>query len=352
VKRTRLRIAFVDPAQRMKEIRPVAQRRSLFGRIVRIAVIATALVLLCLVYATQPLLWRGRPVDATVPVAPAALERHVRMLSQTLSPRDASNPYHLDDVANYIRVELERRGGRMTEQPYKAGGKMVRNVIASFGPEQGQRIIVGAHYDAFDKHPGADDNASGVAGLIELAGLLGKTDLESRIDLVAYTLEEPPHFATPSMGSYIHAEHLRTSGVPVRVMISLEMIGYFSDAEGSQAFPTPLLGALYPTTGNYITVTGNIGSAWLVRRIKAAMTRASDLPVHSLNGPAHAFGVDLSDQRNYWEFGYPAVMISDTAFHRNPNYHTAGDTADKLDYVRMAKVVWGVHAALKYYAGR
>jgi hypothetical protein len=331
---------------------PVGQRRSLFARIVRVVVAAVAMLILCVVYATQPLLWRGSPATSAVPVAPAALERHVRMLSQTLAPRDASNAYHLDDVANYIRVELERRGGRMTEQPFKAGGKMFRNIIASFGPEQGRRIVVGAHYDAFGGHPGADDNASGVAGLIELAGLLGKTDLESRVDLVAYTLEEPPHFATPSMGSYIHAEHLKTSGIPVRVMISLEMIGCFSDAPDSQAFPSPVLGALYPTTGNYITVTGNIGTAWLVRRIKGAMASASDLPVYSLNGPSHAFGIDLSDQRNYWEFGYPAVMISDTAFYRNRNYHTAADTAEKLDYARMAKVVWGVHAAVTHYAGR
>jgi hypothetical protein len=130
-------------------------------------------------------------------------------------------------------------------------------------------------------------------------------------------------------------------------MISLEMIGYFSDAQGSQEFPVSAMRLLYPSTGNFITVAGTVGEGLLVRRIKRAMSEASDLPVYSLNVPSDTLGVDLSDQRNYWAAGYDAVMISDTAFFRNKSYHTAGDTANRLDYSRMAKVVDGVTAVIR-----
>jgi Zn-dependent M28 family amino/carboxypeptidase len=268
------------------------------------------------------------------------------MLSEMLQPRDAGQPEKLDEVAAYIRTEFARYSTRVIDQPYTVHRASYRNVIASFGPESGERIVVGAHYDTDDAFPGADDNASGVAGLLELGRLLARADLPLRVDLVAYTLEEPPYFASPYMGSAVHAAGLKQAGVPLRLMISLEMIGYFSDVEGSQEFPVSAMGWLYPRTGNFITVAGAVGEGLLVRRIKSAMRAASDLPVYSLNVPSTTLGVDLSDQRNYWALGYDAVMISDTAFFRNKNYHTADDTAEKLDYARMAKVVDGVDAVI------
>jgi Zn-dependent M28 family amino/carboxypeptidase len=214
--------------------------------------------------------------------------------------------------------------------------------------------VVGAHYDAAGPYPGADDNASGVAGLIELAHLLGtsvgtsvgKTALNTQVELVAFTLEEPPYFASSAMGSAVHAQSLRRQRVPVRAMLALEMIGYFSDAPGSQQFPLPCLKLLYPSTGNFITVAGKLGQGALVRRVKRAMRSASPLGVESISAPPSLLGISLSDHRNYWEAGYPAVMITDTAFYRNDNYHGATDTPDTLDYERMARVVQGVRAAV------
>ena len=148
------------------------------------------------------------------------------------------------------------------------------------------------------------------------------------------------------MGSSVHAESLRNQNVQVRAMVSLEMIGCFSDAPNSQYFPVGVLSALYPSKGNFIGVVGRLGDGLLARKMKSAMRNATPLPVYSINAPQFVAGVDFSDQLNYWDAGYRAVMITDTAFYRNRNYHTAEDTADKLDYKRMAMVVEGVYAAV------
>jgi Zn-dependent M28 family amino/carboxypeptidase len=185
-----------------------------------------------------------------------------------------------------------------------------------------------------------------VAGLIELARLLSRKQPPMRVELVAFTLEEPPYFGTTGMGSSVHAESLRKQNIRVRAMFSLEMIGYFSDAPNSQHFPVGILGALYPSTGNYIAVVGRLSDWSLVRRTKATMRNASPLPVYSINAPTFVPGIDFSDQLNYWHAGYNALMITDTAFYRNRNYHTAEDTEEKLDYKRMAMVVEGAYAAV------
>jgi Zn-dependent M28 family amino/carboxypeptidase len=249
-------------------------------------------------------------------------------------------------AAEYIRTEFQRAGARVFDQAYQVEGKTYRNVIAQLGPETNDRIIVGAHYDAAGPYPGADDNASGVAGLIELAYLLNEQQLAITIELVAFTLEEPPHFRTARMGSFVHATSLKQAGVKVRAMFSLEMIGYFSDTSGSQRFPTPLLAAFYPSQGNFISVVGRLREGLLVRRVKAAMLSGSALPVYSINAPTFIPGLDFSDHLNYWNAGYAAVMITDTAFYRNQNYHTAEDTPEKLDFKKMALVVEGVAAGL------
>lgn len=148
------------------------------------------------------------------------------------------------------------------------------------------------------------------------------------------------------MGSAVHARSLAESGTSVRAMICLEMIGYFSDAPNSQRYPIGALGVFYPSTGNFISVVGRVGGGGLVRTVKRAMTASSPLPVYSINAPSFVPGIDFSDHLNYWKEGFPAVMVSDTSFYRNGNYHTVDDTADTLDYQRMAQVVVGVHAAV------
>jgi hypothetical protein len=308
---------------------------------------AAALLLLGVWFrVTQPALFvtRGREAPA---VDPARLEAHVRMLSGALSPRDGAHPGGMDAAARYIRGEMERAGAAVSEQPFDVGGRVYRNVVAAFGPEAGERVVVGAHYDAAGPLPGADDNASGVAGLIELARLLAESPPGLRVELVAYALEEPPYFRTGHMGSAVHARALREQGARVRAMISLEMIGYFSDREGSQRLPSPLLKAVYPTRGDFICVVGKMDQGSLVRQVKRAMLGATRLPVYSVNAPRAIPGIDFSDHASYWDAGYDAVMVTDTAFFRNPNYHTPGDTPDTLDYGRMAMVVQGVYQAVQ-----
>jgi Zn-dependent M28 family amino/carboxypeptidase len=234
-----------------------------------------------------------------------------------------------------------------------------KNIIARFGPQSGQLLVIGAHYDShadaraeitdprgysLDTHtPGADDNASGVAGLLELARLLAREPQAQAIELVAYTLEEPPHFRT-QMGSVQHARSLSAAKRKVRLMLSLEMIGYFSDEPGSQRYPMRVLDHVYPDRGNFIALVGRMGDFAQMREAKALMTGATDLPVHSINAPPLIPGIDFSDHRSYWAEGYPALMLTDTAFYRNRHYHQAGDTFEKLDYERMAKVVQSVYA--------
>lgn len=283
-------------------------------------------------------------------VDPERLKTHVRALSETFQPRDHQHPDNLERTAGYVADALTRAGGRVSSEPYTAGGASYRNVIATFGPDSEERLVIGAHYDAAQGAPGADDNASGVAGLLELAAWLGEHPPPMRVDLVGYTLEEPPHFRRSTMGSKVHARGLREQGVKVRAMISIESIGYFSDAPDSQRYPVAALRLRYPSEGNFIAVVGRTDQGELVDRVHRALGTVSGLSSESLAAPRNLQGVDFSDHASYWDEGYPAVMVTDTALFRNPHYHTPTDTWDTLDYERMAKVVRGVQCAVEALA--
>lgn len=279
------------------------------------------------------------------------LRQHVEMLSLVFSPRDYRHPENLDRTADYIRGHFENSGATVYEQPFVHEGITYKNVIAEYGPSDGPVVVVGAHYDAVVGSPGANDNASAVAGLLELARLFTDASFSSRVILAAYTLEEPPFFGTDLMGSALHARSLKEQGTDVRLMICLEMIGYFTDKPGSQKFPLPFLSLYYPTTGNFIGIVDKLFSTQ-AGRMKRWMRNATDLPVYSINAPAWVPGVDWSDHSSFWKQGYPAVMVTDTAFYRYDAYHTAGDTPDRLDYASMAKVVHGVYGyVMKLAAG-
>ena len=318
---------------------------------VGLSVVAFAVLLIVLV--TQPVL-RTPAATPSPAVDPAALKRHVTALSQTFHPRCYDHPENLEAVARYIERHMASAGGRVQRQNYPVDERTYANIIAEFGPKDGSVVIVGAHYDSNGETdqgtplytPGADDNASGVAGLLALADLLGRHPPARRVQLVAYCLEEPPFFRTTHMGSAVHATRTHDDGVSVLGMISLEMIGRFSDAPGSQTYPADILKLAYPNTGDFISIVGRFQDMGLTRTIKAAMLGASDLPVYSISALPVVPGVDYSDHRNYWPYGYEAVMVTDTAFHRNTDYHTEDDTADRLDYNRMAKVVQGAFAAV------
>jgi Zn-dependent M28 family amino/carboxypeptidase len=321
----------------------LGNKRRRLGMWLLFIAIVLGLIISAWALITRPVLSNIESVNLP-PIDPARLETHVRMLSETFFPRNETHPENLDRAAAYIRQEFKQAQARVSEQTYEARGKTYRNVMAMFGPETKERIVIGAHYDAAGEMPGADDNASGVAGLIELARLFGQRPPQMLTELVAFTLEEPPQFHTAKMGSAIHAASLKQQGVSVRAMIALEMIGCFNDAAGSQGFPNPVLKLLYPSTGNFIAVVSKLDQGSLVRRVKRAMRGATPLPVYSINAPRFVPGIDFSDHLNYWEAGYDAVMITDTAFYRNPRYHTPQDTPQTLDYQRMAMVVQGVYA--------
>jgi Zn-dependent M28 family amino/carboxypeptidase len=181
--------------------------------------------------------------------------------------------------------------------------------------------------------------------------MLGRERLASRVELAAYAPEEPPYFGGDAMGSAVHARWLKEADKGVTAMICLEMLGCFSDVEGSQSVPVSALRFFYPSRGDFAAVVGRIPETALVRRVKGAMLSASDLPVRSIDAPSGLPGIDLSDHLSFWRAGFPAVMVTDTAFYRNPRYHTAEDVPETLDYARMAKVVAGVARAVLDLSG-
>lgn len=296
------------------------------------------------------LLFRRQPSAAqaaTTTADSARLGQHLRYLVSTPQPRNHQHTAVLDSVARYLGRELRRSGGRVQEQAYQVNGQTYRNVIASFGPETGPRLVVGAHYDVCGEQPGADDNGSGTAALLELARLLGQQpQLKQRIELVAYTLEEPPYFRTRHMGSYVHAKSLHDEQAAVTGMVCLEMLGYYDDRRGSQHYPFGPLKLLYGGRGNYVTAVRKLGGGRFARRFSRRYDQTTRLPVKRFIGPAWLPGVDFSDHLNYWQFGYSALLLTDTAFYRNRNYHHSTDSLEKLDLRRLALAVDGVLAAL------
>ncbi|MGY2134049.1 M28 family peptidase [Hymenobacter sp. HD11105] len=277
----------------------------------------------------------------------ARLRQHLLALINTPQPRNYLHLASLNQAASYLEKELIAVGARLSNQPYEVGGQIYRNVIGSYGPAEGPRLIVGAHYDVCGEQPGADDNGSGVAALLELARLLGQQrELKYRVDLVAYTLEEPPFFRTKNMGSYIHARSLHDQNIPVVGMVALETLGYYDDRKGSQDYPFGPLRWVYGSRGNYLTVAQKFGSGRFGRQFARRCRTEAALPVRRFKAPAWLPGIDFSDHLNYWKFGYSAVLITDTAFYRNKHYHEPTDTLDRLDLHRLGLAVDAVLAAL------
>lgn len=307
--------------------------------IARIVFLLALILMLTWVLVARPSFISTVNEVAPVNITEDDLKETVIFLSQTALPRDSKHPQNLNLAADYIKSKFNLSSVDVSFQPYSVDGENYKNVIANFGPDTKEIIIVGAHYDAFSTHAAADDNASGVAGLIELGKLLQKIELKHRVSLVAYTLEEPPYFGSEHMGSFIHASSVHEKNV--RLMISLEMIGYYTDARTSQAFPMPLLKLFYPERGNFIAIVdslfANDGAP-----LKTILNKYTDLPAYSINAPRWIPGIDFSDHRNYWSHGYPAIMVTDTSFYRNHQYHKQQDTYDTLNYKNMAKVVYGV----------
>ena len=274
--------------------------------------------------------------------------KDVEFLTKIRPFRNYENLGTLVKVCNYITQEFENVGLHIEEQKWIARGKEYTNIIASYNSHKFKRLIIGAHYDVCGDQPGADDNASAVAGLLESARLIAKNapNLDYRIDFVAYCLEEPPFFGTNEMGSYIHAKSLYDSKIDVIGMICYEMIGYFSDEPNSQNYPSPELAKIYPSVANFIIVVGIEEYTNFNNRVHKLMSENENIDTQVISFPTNDGLAGLSDQRNYWKFGYKALMINDTSFIRNPNYHLATDTIETLDFDKMTEVINSVYNAM------
>jgi Zn-dependent M28 family amino/carboxypeptidase len=267
------------------------------------------------------------------------LEEHVRTLSVEIGERDMDSHENLRVAGEYIVRVFKKYNYSVESQDYGFGGRAFRNIIASQPGRHFSRevILVGAHYDTVPGSPGADDNASGVAGMLELAKIFSGHRTDRTLKFVAFCNEE-----NGLVGSQVYARRAKEHGETIVAMFSLEMIGYYTDRALLQRYP-PGLRHFYPNAGNFIAVVGHLRWFNLVRKVKAALMKNCSVPVQSLAGVGFIRGVEFSDHASFWREGYPAVMITDTAFYRNPNYHLPTDTLETLDYRRMAEVVKGLY---------
>jgi len=274
------------------------------------------------------------------------LRTHVEVLAGKIGERNVFVYEGLERAAAYIEAELEARGYRVESQEYEVQGKLCRNLIASVaGAREGEgELIIGAHYDTNPGTPGADDNASGVAVLLELAAMAAGHPLNRTVRLVAFVNEEAPWFGTAAMGSLVYARRAKEREAKIQGMISLEMVGYYSNRPGSQTYP-PGFSFFYPDRGNFIALVSDLWSWSWKNEVGRLLRKNTTLPVESTATFRFVPGVDLLDHRSFWDQGYRALMLTDTAFYRNPNYHAASDTPETLDYERMAELtrgLWGV----------
>ncbi|HYK50260.1 MAG TPA: M28 family peptidase [Terriglobales bacterium] len=279
------------------------------------------------------------------------LSEDTKYLSSVIGERNTSTVGSLQATRSYLEERLPAIGYPCIEIPYQLDGETVSNVEVDLrgNSPMNETLIVGAHYDTVHGSPGANDNASGGAALLELARLLKNSKVEKNVRLVFFVNEEPPFFQTASMGSRVYARKLRNDHAAVSAMISLETIGFYSDRPDSQKYP-PLLNLFYPSRGNFIGFVGNSESRPLAREAIRIFRESVRFPSEGIAAPADWPGIGWSDQWSFWQEEYPAIMITDTAPFRYRYYHTRSDTADKIDFERMARVVVGVERVVKTLA--
>lgn len=256
--------------------------------------------------------------------------------------RNFKDVQELNRVSAWIREQMRLFGIPCQYQNYKVNDEPYRNVVCSLKNINTDKVIIGAHYDVFEDKSGADDNASGVAGVIETARILAseRKRLKASVDFVFYTLEEPPYAGTEQMGSFIHAKSLEKQKENIQGIYILEMIGYF-DSNLVQEYPIGLKW-LYPSHGNFIATVGNLQSREMTADYCNAMKNLNQLQCERIIAPSFVQSMDFSDHLNYWSLGYPAMLITDTGSYRNKNYHTDQDRIETLDVGKMAQVVNGL----------
>ena len=279
------------------------------------------------------------------------LQGHVQRLAGEIGIRHCLNPTAyaaLEKSAGYLRSVWQSQGYEVHEQPYDAHGRTVRNlwVEKKDSDGSGKLWVIGAHYDSVPECPAANDNASGVAALLELSGLLASLEVAGTVHFVAFVNEESPFGLTPLMGSRVYSRKLAQEGLKVDGMISLETLGCYSDQENSQKYPPPFH-LFYPTKANFIAFVGNYASKKWVHLFGRLFRASCDFPSEGFAPPTFIADINRSDHWSFWQEGYPAFMVTDTAPFRYPYYHTPWDTPEKIDYPRFARVVVGIGRVLR-----
>ena len=279
------------------------------------------------------------------------LRAHVETLAVAIGERNVFQPEALHAAAEYIEQQLHAQGYGVARQVYRAKRVESANLEATRSGSKwsNEIILIGAHYDSVVGSPGANDNASGVAALLEISRRFRDIRPERTVRFVAFVNEEPPFFYWRQMGSMVYARAARKRGDDIRLMMSLEMLGCYRDEPGSQRYP-PLFRYFYPDRGNFVALVSNLRSRRLLRRTVSLFKSLSDVPVESLATLSIVPGVSWSDHLSFWRRGYPALMVTDTAFYRYPYYHTAWDTPDKINYDTMARVTDGLFGAISALA--
>ncbi|HSI34309.1 MAG TPA: M28 family peptidase [Tepidisphaeraceae bacterium] len=320
-------------------------------------------VRLAVVFGVTAYLWVGCSMPGTSykgdlpPITPAEvsladeLKAHVTTLAGDIGHRNVQHPANLERAAKYIESDWGRAGLTVARQEYVAAGQTVANLDTEIKGRTDEIVVLGAHYDSVRGSPGANDNASGTAAILALGRRLAAEakragPFKRTLRLAAFVNEEPPFFQTELMGSVVYARRCKERGERVAAMVSVETIGCYSDAEGSQRYPKPF-SLFYPSRGNFVAFVGNVGSADLVKRIVGRFRKDVRFPSEGAALLGSIEGIGWSDHWAFWEQGYKAMMVTDTAPFRYQEYHTARDTPDRLDYERTARVVEGLEIVIK-----
>jgi hypothetical protein len=331
--------------------------RSLVFSALRITIVVVAILVLLWWFGMR---MPGKNVSAAGPLSPdevvlrEELRANVQKLAGEIGERNMWHYAQLNAAADFIEDFFSRTGLRTRRDSYEMRGQACHNIEAEIPGFQGTAvsspppiIIVGAHYDSVFGSPGANDNGTGVAATLALAQRFAGKKPEHTLRFVAFVNEEPPYFLSGEMGSLVYARRCKERGDKISAMISLETIGYFSDAPNSQTYPSPGLGVFYPKVGNFIGFVSNVKSRALLRRVIALFRKNANIPSEGASLPAFIPGVSWSDQWSFWQHGYPAIMVTDTAPFRYPYYHSSNDTPDKLDYDRFTLVVSGMEKVIQ-----
>jgi len=350
--------------------------RILFS-VLRIAIAVAALFALLWWFGMR---MPGKNISKAAPLSPdevtlrEELRADVQKLAGDIGERNMWHYTQLNAAADFIEDSFSGAGLHPRRESYEIRGQACHNIEVEIPPQQDATsaeptaaeaavssgavasakaasppsiILIGAHYDSVFGSPGANDNGSGVAAMLALARRFAGKTTEHTVRFVAFVNEEPPYFLGGDMGSFVYASRCKARGDKISAMISLETIGYFSDAPRSQTYPSPGLGVFYPRVGNFIGFVSNVHSRTLLRRVIALFRKHAKIPSEGAALPSFVPGVSWSDQWSFWRCGYPGIMITDTAPFRYPHYHSASDTPDKLDYDRFTLVVSGVEKVIE-----